>query len=30
MYDENNDLYGFYYNDIPYFYLKNALGTISE
>ena len=28
MYDENNDLYGFYYNDIPYFYLKNALGTI--
>lgn len=28
--DINNDLYGFYYNDIPYFYLKNALGTISE
>ena len=28
MYDENDELYGFYYNSTPYFYLKNALGTI--
>ena len=28
LYDEYNNLYGFYYNDIPYFYLRNALGTI--
>ena len=28
MYDEFDKLFGFYYNDIPYFYLRNALGTI--
>ena len=28
LYDENNNLYGFYYNDEPYFYLKDGLGII--
>ena len=28
LYDENDNLFGFYYNDTPYFYLKNALGII--
>ena len=28
LYDENDNLFGFYYNETPYFYLKNALGII--
>ena len=28
LYDEYNNLYGFYYNDECYFYLKNSLGII--
>jgi len=28
LYDEQEELFGFYYNDTPYFYLKNAMGII--